>query len=238
MPTLSPTARTFSRAICRQSRRHWIRHHIARLEAPQQPEADQRMVLCGQRNNMIEYDPFSLLQEFDKDTIRKYHARKCFYHGLGAFRLESVKKGGLDPAHSEERSTLAGRKPELGSNKFCTMDHRSIAIVAGDRDLPPVWGRGPTDKIMVLRTKARSVLNRRFGVLDSSFYELWSAVQKKLQMTSKQHLTAVEFLSLLNTFGVICCYDPIPPRELEVCTDVLSFGRTGECRFVSLLEYT
>lgn len=185
---------------------------------------------------MIEYDPFSLLTEFDKFTIRETHVDKYFYHGTGRQRFDSIKKRGLDLAFREGRSIPAGGEQDPLSNKLCTNRRRGIAINAGERDLPPLWERGPGDKIIVLRTKATLLLNKRFGLRDRSFPDLWLAVERTLQKTSKQHLTADEFLSLLDEFGVICCYDSIPPQELEISEDINSFLSTGGGAFAPLLK--
>ena len=159
-----------------------------------------------------------------------------FYHATLTSRVASIRREGLSPRFESSDSSYGNRRREpVRAMRFCTKKFPDLARSAA-RTRAQTWSDSDetliaSEKVVVLRTRATSLLDKSFG-LDHSFAPL-NAVSEEI-LSLKERFTPDEFIQLVERYGSIACYETIPPDELEVGRDgSLSFD--GE--FVVLTSY-
>lgn len=163
-----------------------------------------------------------------------------FYHFTLDKRLERITRLGIHPGFESEDSSHGDRSREPAkAMRYCIQSKLDLGLrTARTRAL--VWDESagclrPGDaQVVLLRTKQTSLLGRSFG-LDHSFGNADADAERLLQ--SKAHLTPEEFIDLINYYGAISCYEPIPPAELELCVgSVDQFCKSLDNEFRPLLS--
>lgn len=172
---------------------------------------------------------YGLLSDADRKQVRATlgteHAH--FYHATVKRHLDSIRQHGLDPRFEGEDSSYGHRQHEpYKALHYATKPFLELAFSAASTRAR-VWNEAlgidvsNDGEVVIVRMPADSILTRSFG-LDHSFGNMRLAAE--VMLASKEQLSAEEFVSLVRQFGAISCYDPIPPEELEICTDsVCSF---------------
>lgn len=185
---------------------------------------------------------YSLLIETDVPVVRaqleKNHQH--FYHFTLSSRIDSIKNLGLDPGYESTDSLYGGRDREPPkAMRFCTKSNLNLGFsVANQRNQifnqnTSVWHPSQSVQVVLLRTKATSLLSRSFG-LDHS-YDIESRSAEELLCENKRTLLPNEFVEIINRHGSISCYETIPPGDLEICRELNNFPDYSKCIFYPLL---
>lgn len=182
-----------------------------------------------------------LLLASDIITVRKQLVRdhQHFYHFTLDCHLPSLKTHGIHPQFESDDSTygLRDREPLKAMRYFTKSSHGLSVGLTAASTRASVWVRSDemwvdNAQVILLRAEVNSLLDRSFGP-DLSFGDV--ACETELMLGSRQHLCADEFIQLITKFGVISCYDAIPPDELEICNDAASFSKLLTGQFVPLV---
>jgi hypothetical protein len=180
-----------------------------------------------------------LLSSDEKAKVRKQlTAQHCFfYHGTPTMNLESIAAHGLDPDFESEDSRYPDRKYEPHrAMRFATLQGIQAAISAANarsafQSIQGSSGGTSFGGIVLLRVQADTLLDRSFG-LDHSHAVVADIVAEHLS-AAKTQLSALDFLQIIDSVGVISCYERIAPDLIEVSEDF-----TGVGAFATLIEYT
>jgi hypothetical protein len=153
-----------------------------------------------------------------------------FYHFTTEDKLDSIRELGLDPAFEDIRSSYGNRSLEpKKALRYFTLDPEGVLVGrSGAAARAQVWDEEmgmnvPGPRAVLLRVRANSLLNRRFG-LDRSHGEIRDA-------PADEDLSLTEYLDYVQRYGIISSYAVIPPDEVELCNSGVEdflVDRTGE----------
>ena len=157
-----------------------------------------------------------------KELLEQTHEH--FYHYTLVDYIVSIKETGLDPSFEGTDSGYQNRRREPpNAIRYCTRGACAFGLSAAltrnqiYRDYS--WHPHSRERIILLRTKASSLLSRPFG-LDHSHSDASSTAEAMIH-GNKDYLTPNEFIKIVTDHGGISCYEAIPANELEICGDEL-----------------
>ena len=175
---------------------------------------------------------YRLLSEADKTHVALILAKQYshFYHVTKPRNLQSIAATGIDPTYESDESRYPGRicePPDAMRFVLREMIPDGFSAINKGRIVDP---SNDTDKPVLLRVPAMSVLGRNFG-LEHSHAVVIADVQWN---TGAERITAAQFMKVFNKTRSISCYDLIPASEIDLSLipDVLK----GEGPFESLIK--